>query len=125
MDILGVVSRHVSWLQGRQEILAENIANSDTPRYRSKDIAPFALTLQSTAGQLTTTNPKHISTGDPSNSIGAFEVVYSNNSDVSYSGNDVSLEREMKKLGESSLAFSFDTSVMRLFHQMTLMSLKG
>ena len=31
----------MSWLTQRQEILSQNIANADTPRYRTTDLKPF------------------------------------------------------------------------------------
>jgi flagellar basal-body rod protein FlgB len=125
MDVFGVASRHIAWLQSRQQILAENVANSDTPRYRSRDIAAFGLAAPTFAVQLAATSPLHMQESGSASAAGEFETVFSRNPDVAHSGNDVSLEREMKKLGESSLAFAFDTSVSKLFHRMTLMSLKG
>ncbi|NJM28840.1 MAG: flagellar basal body rod protein FlgB [Rhizobiales bacterium] len=125
MEIFGVASRHIAWLQSRQQVLAENIANSDTPRYRARDITAFDLNSPAFTAQLAATNPLHMQASSAGGASGDFEVVFSRNPDVSHSGNDVSLEREMKKIGESSLAFAFDTSVSKIFHRMTMMSVKG
>jgi flagellar basal-body rod protein FlgB len=40
-----LAERRLSWLDGRQRVLAENVANADTPRYRARDVAPFARLL--------------------------------------------------------------------------------
>jgi flagellar basal-body rod protein FlgB len=125
MDIFGVASRHAAWLQSRQQVLAENIANSDTPRYRARDIAAFSLASGAFGAELAATNPLHFKTGGSRDATGEFDTVFSQNPDISHSGNNVSLEREMKKVGESSLAFAFDTGVSRIFHRMLLMASKG
>jgi flagellar basal-body rod protein FlgB len=125
MDIFGVASRHIAWLQSRQQILAENIANSDTPRYRSRDLAAFSVGSSNFSAELAATNPLHMQVRGQSDPVGGFETVLSQNPDVSHSGNDVSLEREMKKVGESSLAFAFDTGISKMFHRMLLMASKG
>ncbi len=39
--MFGLIKRKISWLTQRQEILASNIANSDTPKYKAEDIAKF------------------------------------------------------------------------------------
>lgn len=39
--MFGLIKKKMSWLIQRQEILARNIANSDTPKYKAEDIAKF------------------------------------------------------------------------------------
>ena len=38
LAIFSMATRRMSWLGKRQEVLAQNIANSDTPRYRPQDL---------------------------------------------------------------------------------------
>src|SRR5262245_36208504 len=40
IPIFGAISRRMAWLNERQQVLAQNIANSDTPGYRPKDLKP-------------------------------------------------------------------------------------
>ena len=37
------------WLDRRQEVLARNISNADTPGYRARDVTPFAQILARTS----------------------------------------------------------------------------
>ena len=47
MDIQGIglfrmISQQLRWLGQRQEVLSQNLANSDTPGYQARDIEPMA-----------------------------------------------------------------------------------
>ncbi|WP_434289806.1 FlgB family protein [Celeribacter sp. SCSIO 80788] len=46
LDIFKMASGLASHAVSRQEIVAKNIANADTPAYRAKDIASFAETYE-------------------------------------------------------------------------------
>ena len=41
IPILSMLRTRLDWAQARQRVLAENVANSDTPKYRAHDIAPL------------------------------------------------------------------------------------
>lgn len=55
IPLFALADRRTAWLAARQSVLAQNIANADTPHYRARDLAPFAsgfaphLALASTA----------------------------------------------------------------------------
>jgi flagellar basal-body rod protein FlgB len=36
-----MASRRMEWLSGRQQVIAQNIANADTPGYAGQDVQPF------------------------------------------------------------------------------------
>ncbi|MGZ8996386.1 MAG: flagellar basal body rod protein FlgB, partial [Rhodospirillales bacterium] len=40
-ELFGALKQRLRWLGQRQEVLARNIANSDTPGYRPRDLRPF------------------------------------------------------------------------------------
>ncbi|MGB0683159.1 MAG: flagellar basal body protein [Magnetovibrionaceae bacterium] len=42
LPVFAVIKKKVSWLTQRQEILAQNIANADTPKYRPSDLKDFS-----------------------------------------------------------------------------------
>lgn len=84
----------------RQTVVARNIANADTPGFKSRDITPFADSYReaATAQPLRGTNPRHLtdsfwSTGQPS--------VTTDDSEPSPNGNSVSIEAEMIKTAET------------------------
>jgi len=41
ITLFAAVKKRLAWLTQRQEVLAQNIANSDTPDYRARDLKPF------------------------------------------------------------------------------------
>ena len=40
IPILSMLRTRMQWHQERQQVLAENVANADTPNYRPRDLAP-------------------------------------------------------------------------------------
>ena len=51
MDLFRMATGKMGWLAERQKILAQNIANADTPGYNAKDLKPqnFSRFLQKSA----------------------------------------------------------------------------
>ena len=41
IPILSMLRTRLDWAQARQRVLAENVANSDTPKFRARDLAPL------------------------------------------------------------------------------------
>lgn len=44
-----MASRRMEWLSGRQEVVAQNIANANTPGYAGQDVQPFDEFLRATS----------------------------------------------------------------------------
>ena len=40
IPILSMLRTRLDWSQARQRVLAENVANADTPKFRGRDLAP-------------------------------------------------------------------------------------
>jgi flagellar basal-body rod protein FlgB len=40
-DIFALAERKLEWIDQRQRVLAQNIANADTPSYKARDVSPF------------------------------------------------------------------------------------
>ena len=62
IPILSMLRTRMQWQQARQQVLAQNIANADTPDYQAKDLAPldFRRELSAASLGLDRTNPNHI-----------------------------------------------------------------
>ncbi|HEY9055956.1 MAG TPA: flagellar basal body rod protein FlgB [Aurantimonas sp.] len=121
--LFGIASQRTSWLATRQTLVAENVANANTPGYEAKDLASFSEVLDSTRLDLVSSSNMHMaSLGGVGDSQ---DVVTQTPWDVTHSGNSVSLEQEMLKAGEISRAYSLDTSVVKAFHRLLVMSVKG
>ncbi len=99
LNILSLASALASHASARQQVLAENVANADTPGYRARDIKPFSeLVEEGPAFEARRTRPEHIGFGDelhgfepePSAEFGA----------ETPNGNSVSLEDQMMRGAE-------------------------
>lgn len=91
--IAGRIERYMDVLSARQRLVASNIANADTPGYRTRDL-DFEAELRRAAGGL----PRDV------------EVAGLR---VKNDGNNVSLDREARLLAENALRFSLASTLMR------------
>jgi len=41
LPVFGLMRQRMSWLNQRQEVIAQNVANADTPKYRAHDLKTF------------------------------------------------------------------------------------
>ncbi|MFQ5535547.1 MAG: flagellar basal body rod protein FlgB [Sphingomonadales bacterium] len=115
IPIFGMLTEKMSWLGRRQRVLAENVANADTPGYQAKDIEKpdFGELLSSATGQglqLKATQSGHLAgtatgNGDHGQSFEGTEA--------SPSGNSVDLPMEMMKMGETQMEYATTASLYR------------
>ncbi len=122
-DVFGLAARQASWLLARQRVVAQNVANANTPGYKTVDLKPFESTLQTASLQLASTNPGHIVIDD--SQTGAVSAEDVDNAEVFFSGNDVNHEQEMGKAGAISRAYALNTAVVKAFNGMVLEAAKG
>jgi flagellar basal-body rod protein FlgB len=96
-EILSLASSLAAHAAERQALVAENVANADTPGYSAKDIGDFADAYQADGDLgMVRTRPGHIG-GESSQ---AFVMTSTSGAEMSPNGNDVSLETEMVKSAE-------------------------
>jgi len=110
LPLFSALTRKMSWLTARQAVLAENVANVDTPGFKASDLRPldFSAELKSVAAgnssfpQLTPTitSPLDIAASTPPD---AFATVQDNNTDDrEINGNSVSVEDQMMQVSETA-----------------------
>lgn len=95
----------------RASVLANNIANADTPNYKARDIS-FESMLSAERDRLTLAgnDAQHI---DAQSSVAAGdELMYRNPSQPSLDGNTVDMQREQAEFAQNSM--QYDTSFMLL-----------
>lgn len=91
----------------RQELLASNIANADTPHYKARDVdfkgaLEHAMAGRASAGNgLTTTSPRHIK-GD-SSPVGGANVKYRTEFQPNVDGNTVNMDVERAAFAENAV----------------------
>jgi flagellar basal-body rod protein FlgB len=92
----------------RQQVIASNIANADTPGYVARDF-DFAKALKSAAGgssqpgAVSLTNAGHMRLG--SRAAGEPELAYSVQTQPSQDGNSVDLDRERANFVDNSIRY--------------------
>ena len=92
----------------RTELLANNLANADTPSYKSRDIdfraALAAAGARNAPVQVTTTNAAHIATGNVA-AGGAPDVKYRTPLAPSLDGNTVDTQLEQAAFAENAVRY--------------------
>jgi len=110
IPLFSMLRTRMQWHQERQKVLAENVANADTPKFRPRDLKPldFSAQVASAQGrqagqvQLASTDPSHIAA---SSGGGAFASDRNNKYDVRPAGNAVNLEDEMMKVASNQMDY--------------------
>jgi flagellar basal-body rod protein FlgB len=88
------IERYMDLLSARQKLVASNIANADTPGYKTKDL-DFQGELESASSSATPL---------------AFEV---GGLPVKNDGNNVSLDREARLLAENDMRFTIASNLIK------------
>lgn len=113
LTVLSAVTKRMSWLAKRQEVVAQNIANADTPGYLPHDLKPqrFERYLASpvTKAELRKTQPNHM---DPRDIERAIEAEKQKDTyEIMPSGNAVVLEEQLMKINEVQADFRLATNL--------------
>jgi flagellar basal-body rod protein FlgB len=111
LPILSMLRTRMLWHQERQRVLAENVANADTPGFRPRDLAPLQpdrLVLPPGAVVLARTSPGHLG-ADAADT--AFQSRPDSRYDIRPAGNGVSLEDEMLKVAANQMDYQAATAL--------------
>ena len=92
------IEDRMDWTAKRQQMLSANIANIDTPGFRTRDVS-FADQLERL--QLNATNGKHLTSLGKDPRMEEYEV----KGTVKYNDNTVDLDREMSELTKNGLQY--------------------
>ena len=111
---LDAMENYMTRLSKRQQVVASNIANIDTPGYKTQDISFHATMeelLSGPASGMKHTRPEHLEewsfvTSEPQ----VFEV---GGLPMRPDQNNVDIDREMLKLGETSFGYSMMAQLLR------------
>jgi flagellar basal-body rod protein FlgB len=108
VPLMSILREKMSWLNARQAVLAQNVANADVPGYDAKDLKPldFEQVLKST-GQpggigLSVSDNRHISTDSQASQ---FAETLSADTETTPAGSSVSQEQEMMKVSDTQAQY--------------------
>jgi flagellar basal-body rod protein FlgB len=110
IPIVAMLRTRLQWAQERQRVLAENVANADTPGFRPHDLTqpdfgPVARPAPLAPAQvsLAVTDAGHIGGGMSGTTL--FRTTRAGGYEIHPTGNAVSLEDEMMKVAANALDY--------------------
>ena len=110
LPIFGMLRTKMSWHQERQRVLAENVANADTPRFQPRDLAPPYFNGPRPSGGLSLARTAIRSCGRHRRRprlVPGRPRAY----DIRPSGNAVNLEDEMLKVAANQMDYQAATTL--------------
>ena len=120
LPVFGLIRQRMNWLNQRQEVIAQNVANADTPDYPSRDLKAFDFQnvirqnrpkTQRVAVNLT--KPTHIPGSQGQNSSPFKEIDARRPYETAPDGNQVVLEEQMIKMNETVTNHNLITQIYR------------
>jgi len=101
VKLFDMAHKKMRWLSQRQDVLAQNVANADTPDYRARDLVPldFKRTLQQQFHRL---------------QLASTSMVY----EEAIDGNNVVLEEQLLKVQETQMEHQAAVRIVRKYQSM-------
>lgn len=117
IPLFRIMSERMSWLTQRQEVLAQNVANADTPGYKPRDLEPldFRKMAHQAAQRLSVraTRAGHIVDGESQQSQKYAVKEVPDHAGALINGNSVVLEEELMKVASTAMDYQLTTSLYR------------
>jgi flagellar basal-body rod protein FlgB len=111
IGLFDLAEKRLAWVDHRQELLAQNIANANTPGYQSKDLTPFAEALVQAAPDMVRTSAMHL----PGAGNGAPLDRKRRPSERAIDGNAVSVEEQLTKIADTDGTHALVTNLYRKY----------
>lgn len=125
MSFFSLASQKMQWLSARQKVIAENVANADTPGFKARETSSFQDMLKNNAPQssLAVTRVGHIAGTEPASNV----RVDTDESSwaTSIDGNSVVLEQQAIKANEVSESYRLAASLYRKGYELLTLSVTG
>jgi flagellar basal-body rod protein FlgB len=134
IPLFGMLKSRLGYLADRQKLVAQNVANADTPGYQPRDLKAYsfqASLMNQTAGEpyrggtvAPTSGVRMMATSTahqgPSNAPSAWRATTGADSETTLDGNSVTLEDQMLKMTDARM--NYDAAVT--FYQKSLSLLR-
>lgn len=117
ITLFGASSARLGWLNQRQGVLSQNIANADTPQYRPNDLKPLdfrdALRGERQGMAMMRTDPAHVTVAKRG---GHYRAAESREPyEVAPAGNAVVMEEQLMKMNETAMDQRLATDIYRKY----------
>jgi flagellar basal-body rod protein FlgB len=107
-DVFAVAEKRLDWINRRQSVLAQNVANANTPGYVARDIKPFSEVLADQAAQDEGASFISVSTGGAASPDPTAEG-------ISLDGNSVALDEQLERIAETDTAHQLATNLYKKY----------
>jgi flagellar basal-body rod protein FlgB len=108
VPFFSLINKRLTWLAQRQDVLAQNIANVDTPGYKERDLpeASFADLVKGVDSrlQMVATSPHHIGGASGPDRV---TPVVDRDAQPTLNGNSVDVESELLKVSKTGVDYQF------------------
>ena len=122
LPVMSMMTKKLSWLSNRTELLAENISNADTPGYQARDLKPVSFRDlveredgggAKTSGRLrpVVTQVGHMQSSRPPQPFRPEDAP--DEFATKINGNDVGVEQQLMQLGETQGDYQLTLSLYR------------
>ena len=100
-DLFALAEQRLAYIGQRQQVLAQNVANADTPRYQARDLPSFDALLNNSRVSQVVTNAAHLQPN-----VQTASLLQAVPAERAPDGNAVSVETELTKIatGETNAA---------------------
>lgn len=116
IPLFRALGQRMSWLTRRQEVLAQNIANADTPGYVPRDLDPldFDALVRGSSKRLSaaSTSSGHFAVGG-SNRDAFRSGVDKATTSIQPGGNGVAIEKELMKAAHTATDYQITTNLYK------------
>lgn len=124
LTYFNLASARMEWLTERQKVVAENVANADTPNFKAREIEDFAEIMKKTRTSApTATNAGHLGGGQTKTTyeIATDEASWGESPD----GNTVVLEQQALKSAEIADTYGLVTQLYRKGQDLIALAVRG
>ena len=113
MGFFDLAQKRLAWLDQRQQVLAQNIANADTPGWRGRDLRPFADVLADATGVAPVrSNTRHMAgLLEPARNASVASPGPTRMPD----GNDISVDDQLTRVANTDTQQAMVTTLMKKY----------
>lgn len=112
-SLFRLAEQRLNWLDRRQQVLAQNIANADTPGYAPRDLRPFAAELARAGGmELIRTRPGHLG---PQAGAALGARTDRQRPEATLDGNRVALDEQLVKVSDTEIHQGLTSAIYRKY----------
>ena len=116
--LFDLLQSKLGWVESRQRVLAQNIANVDTPGYQPRDVASFSAVLDQFEVAPVRTSPLHLA------GLSETETGHTTKaSERAPDGNAVGLEDQLTKMADNESAQALTGNIWKTYMGMFMTAL--